>query len=166
MTEPHVPPASAVEPAQLDSRLAALIAESQSLRSDLKSSETQRRKENLISVCTGLLAILFIGIVLAVAVQNRSIAEDAKTSANSAKKTSDAIADCITPTGHCYQDGSKRTGGAVGNLIKAQLVITDCNRHFPVDDKAFNACVVAGLKRAFPTTPAPAPTPAPPAKTA
>lgn len=157
MTEPHVPPASAVEPAQLDSRLAALIAESQSLRSDLKTSETQRRKENMISLATGLLAILFIGIVLAVAVQNRSIANDARVSADNAKHTSDIIADCITPTGHCYQDGSKRTGGAVGNLIKAQLIIADCDRHNPSDDKAFNACVAAGLKRAFPPTPAPVP---------
>lgn len=152
--------AAAVAAEQLDSRLAGLIAQSESLRVDLKSSEAQRRKENLISICIAVLVIIFIVIILAVAVQNNTIARDAKASAEAAESVSKFVADCTTPSGKCYQDGSKRTGGAVTNILKGDIIIAQCNRDFPTDDRKFNDCVVTRMKAAFPAaTPAPSPTP-------
>lgn len=137
----------------LDSRLAGLIAESAALRTDLKSSEAQRRKENLISMAVGVLIIIFIALVLGVAIQNRSISNDAATSAREAKRSADVVADCTTPQGKCYQDGTKRTGGAVGNLVRAQIIVAECDRANRASDSAFKACLATRLK-AF-TTPAP-----------
>lgn len=164
--EPVPPP---VDAAALESRLAGLIAESAALRTDLKGSEAQRRKENLISMASGVLIIIFIALVLAVATQNRAIAEDARQSALEAKKTSDIIADCITPTGKCYRDGSKRTGGAVGNIIKAEMILKQCDREFPTSEPGYNTCVTTRLAKLLPaaatTPPVPAPSKSPAPKT-
>lgn len=151
----------AVDVAAVESRLAALIRESQALRSDLKDSDAQRRKETLVSLGLGALAIIFIIIVLGVAIQNRTIANDAKHSADNAQATAALIKDCTTPSGRCYQDGSKRTGGAVGNIIKAQVIVAECSRDFPSNNAKFESCVATRLKTAFPAA---TPTPAPPRK--
>lgn len=37
-----------------------------------------------------------------------------------ANNAANAIRDCTTPGGKCYQDGEKRTAAAVGQIVKAQ----------------------------------------------
>lgn len=148
--DPMVPPAVAL----LRQSLNALIEESQALRTDVKANERARRRENHINMALlGLLGV-FIFMVLVVAAQNNTISR-------STKDTNARMADCTTPGGKCYDEGSARTGKAIGDIIRAEVYMAECSRLYPgeagpeFDDK-LEQCVVNKLAH-----PAPLPSPSP-----
>lgn len=103
----------------LRSNLAELIAESQALRSDVKSAERARRRENFVSLALSLIGVLVIGMVLFLAFQTQQIG--------------DQIASCTTPDGQCYQDASKRTSGTVQKIVAYQVIVAECARATKTD---------------------------------
>lgn len=117
----------------LRSNLAALIEESQALRTDVRTAEAARRRENLINLVLSVVGIILFGIVLVVAFQTSRI--------------SDQIASCTTPDGQCYQDSSKRTSGTVQRLVQYDMFIVQCSRTSK-SDAALEACVTDKIRLA------------------
>lgn len=129
----------------LSTDLRGLLGELESLRRDVERSDKRRRKENGYIIAVAGALILPILLLLVVAWQQLNIARDAKAAAVEGRRLADRIEDCTTPTGQCYRDGSKRTGGAVLNLAKINLVIAACQRA-TATEPALIACVNTRLK--------------------
>lgn len=117
----------------LRSNLAALIEESQALRTDVKSAEASRRRENLINLMLSVIGIILFGIVLVVAYQTNGI--------------SDQIASCTTPEGQCYRDSSKRTSGTVQKLVTYSVYVAQCQRTSKTDAE-LESCVTEKISQA------------------
>jgi hypothetical protein len=160
LNDPSADPAdhSADKPvAALSHALATLSAELAALRDDVKADMRARiRKQHSIVVALAVLAVVMIlGIILSV--QTNRIAGDART-------TNERMADCTTPGGGCYREGQRRTGEAVGDILKASIYMAECSRLRPGESgPAFDAflerCVADRLAAAEPTPgPAPGPT--------
>lgn len=151
----EVPPSVAM----LRLSLTALIEESKALRTDVKANEAARKRENHINMALlGLLAV-FIAMVFVVAWQNNNIAQDTRD-------TNARMADCTTPGGRCYSEGSKRTGDAIGNIIRAEVYMAECTRLLPGEsgpefDKKLEQCVVDKLAHPAALPPPSTPTPTP-----
>lgn len=127
----------------------AAALEAQGLRRDVELADKRRAKENTYVIAVGAALILPILLMLALGWQSVHTAKDARDAAERAKATSDQIASCTTPSGKCYQDGNKRTSGAVQNLVKAQMAIAECAK-ITATDAQLEACVARRMK---PTTP-------------
>ena len=135
-----------------------VIRESKALRRDVDASREQARHASR-TMLTGI-AVLGMGLVvlMVVAILGGRTARDARASADEARATSRLIADCTTPTGKCYADGSKRTGGAVSNIFKGQIAMTECSYLHPDNFPDWRACFDRRLAELIAT-----PRPAPPA---
>lgn len=149
-TEP-IEPAAASGVHALSASLSELVAESQALRTDVRTAEATRRKENRINLVVIIMLTLFVVLVLVVAWQNNRIAAETRT-------TNDRIADCTTAGGRCYEDGKQRTGAAIGNIIQAEIALGECSRLYPGEsgpafDQKLKACVYSRIQ--------PSPTPSP-----
>lgn len=143
----------------LRSSLAALIAESQALRTDVHAAESARRRQFLVN--TGVLGMLalFVLLVLVVAWQNNQVV----TRVN---QTNARVADCTNPGGKCYEDGKRRTGDAIGDIIRAEAYMAECARLYPGEsgpafDQKLEACVNARLAATQHARAKPTPTPTP-----
>jgi hypothetical protein len=120
MTHPEQP-----EPvAALATSLTALIAESQALRVDVKANERARKRENQINLGVLLMLSLFVFLVLVVAWQNNTIAQQTRD-------TNARMLSCTVPGGPCYEDGRKRTAQAVGDIYKVSIYMAECSRLRP-----------------------------------
>lgn len=107
--------------------------------------DAQRKRENSVAILVAIAICIPIVIMLGLLLQNLGIARDARTSAAEAKRTADTIEDCIVPTGKCYKDGSKRTGGAVINLARINEAIAICERTTGTV-QALEACITARFR--------------------
>jgi hypothetical protein len=129
------------------------------LRADVQADARARvRKQHTIMAVLAVLAAA-VGLVGFVSVQNNRIARDTRT-------TNTRIVDCTTPGGGCYRDRQRRTGDAVGDIVKASVFVAECSRLRPGDsgpvfDAALEQCVAAKLSSHRPSTPVPTPAPAP-----
>lgn len=121
----------------LRKNLADLIAESQALRADVKTSEAARRRESWFNLVISAIGMVAIVLVLVVAFQNRQITEQNND-------LSQQIRSCTTPGGDCYKEGQARTSTAVGKILEAQLVIAECARS-TTTDAALRACATKKL---------------------
>ncbi len=124
--------------AELRQSLAELITESQALRTDVRKAELARRQAEearrrtniLVSSALAVIAVL-IGLVLAVGWQNNQIGKQTQAAAEQAQDTKERMADCTTPGGTCYDESRKRTGGAIADVIRAQLFMAEGARLWP-----------------------------------
>jgi hypothetical protein len=96
------------------------------LSADINAAEKIRRVKERT-----MIALLAIGVVLIVVmgfgmVKLFQIAENSQKAAEQSARTAATIEDCTVPAGSCYRDGSKRTGGAVGNILKGQVAVAEC----------------------------------------
>jgi hypothetical protein len=125
-----------------------LIGEAQAVRRDVKHDQEQRRRATRVAMGLAALFAVMIVLILVLAWQNNRIAEDAR-------RTSELLTDCTVPGGKCYEQGSKRTGAAVGAIGRTQLYIVECSRETgegsgPAWDARFEKCVADRLKRPAP----------------
>lgn len=139
-------PSSAANVAQLKQSLADLIEESQALRNDVHDAERARKKASLVSMMV-LIALCVPMIMLVILVwQNNMISQDVR-------KTNEVIVDCTTPGGKCAAQSSKRTGDAIGDIIRANIFMAECARLYPGEvgpefDRKLEACVYGRLAAA------------------
>ena len=143
----------------LDSSLAALLSESQKLRTDVHGAEEARRRATAVNLGVLLLLFLFVGLLLVLGWQNNRLAHQVA-------KTNSTMADCTTPGGKCYQQGSERTGNAIASIIRAQVYMAECARLWPNEsgvqyDTKLEACVYARLAEAAAKDRAATPSPTP-----
>jgi hypothetical protein len=106
--------------------LQEIIRRYDKLSADINAAEKIRRVKERT-----MIALLAIGVVLIVVMgagmwKLFQIAEDSQRAAEQSARTAATIEDCTVPTGSCYRDGSKRTGGAVGNILKGQVAVAEC----------------------------------------
>jgi hypothetical protein len=147
-------PVATTPVADLHGELAALIDEAQALRTDVRSAEQARRRASQINLGVLILLIIFVGLLMAVTWQNNRLSHEVA-------KGNARIADCTTAGGKCYDDGKKRTGSAIGDIIRAEIFMAECARQWPGEsgptfDRKLEACVAQRLTNANAT---PAPTP-------
>lgn len=123
--------------------LAAVIAESQALRSEVKTAEAGRRRSTTIGLA--LMALLVALMVMAVIVtwQNNKVVREVD-------ETNSRVADCTTPGGSCYQQANTRTGQAIADIIRAEIYMAECARLYPGAggkqyDERLEACVYGRL---------------------
>lgn len=144
----------------VESLLASLEAESQALRADVHSAEQARKRSNQINFGVLLVLALFVGMVLVIGWQNNQVITQVQ-------RTNNAIADCSTVGGTCYEEGRKRTAEAIGTLTRISIFVSQCARLFPGEvgpeyDKKIEACVMDRLAKAqAAATPSPRPAPDP-----
>jgi hypothetical protein len=139
-------PAAPVPPsvAALRQSLADLIDESQALRTDVHAAEKARKRTGQISLAVLGLLVIFVGLMMAVTWQTNQVAHQVN-------QTNRRMADCTTPGGACYEEGRKRTGQAISDIIRAEVYMAECARLYPGDsgpafDRKLEACVSGRLK--------------------
>ncbi len=144
----------------LSTDLKSLVKELGSLRADVERADTRRKRENgYILAAAGCLAIPIL-LMLAIAWQQLSIARNARTAAEGAQRAAHRIEDCTTPAGKCYADSSRRTGGAVANILRGNVVIAECRQQRSPDtsvaaQRELETCITDGLKKFGITLPPP-----------
>jgi hypothetical protein len=144
--------------------LSDLVAESQALRSDVQVAEQARRRATVVNLALLGLLVLFVALLGAVSWQNNRLIEQVE-------KTNSTMADCTTPGGRCYEEGSRRTSGAINDIVWASVYMAQCSRLYPGEvgpayDRKLEACVTERLQQAAegrqnqppPSTPSPSPT--------
>lgn len=155
----EVPPSVA----HLRQSLTDLIAESQALRSDVHKAEAARRRITTISLALIAAMIVPLVILLVLVVQNNGISREVHD-------TNEVIADCTNPSGKCAQQSSRRTGEAIGDIIRAEIYMAQCSRLYPGEagpefDRKLEKCVydrLAAFAAQRDRSPAgPTPTPGP-----
>ena len=162
MSSSHEPAEAAAIPpsvAHLRQSLAELIAESQALRNDVHKAEAARKRVTTISLAVIAAMVVPLIILLVLVARTNSISQDTHA-------TNELIADCINPTGKCAQEGSRRTGEAIGDIIRAEIYMAQCARMFPdvsgpAYDRRLEDCVYARLTEAARQRAAGNPTPQP-----
>jgi len=70
----------------------------------------------------------------------------------SAQHSRNQLADCIQPTGRCFQEGQARTGKAVGSINQITVLAAACAPDYvrmplPARQKAIEACILARLPK-------------------
>lgn len=133
----------------LEAALQPLIDEAEGLRGDVHAAETARKLSARYNM--GLLAAVAVGLVLVLAIgyQNNRLAQQVN-------QTNTRMADCTTPGGTCYSQGTARTGKAIGDIIRAEVYMAECARLYPGEagpayDKKLEACVYARLAAPAPS---------------
>lgn len=111
-----------------------------------EARDRQRKRENSVAALVAIAICIPIVIMLGLLLQNLAIARDAQQASADARRTADTIEDCIVPTGKCYRDGSKRTGGAVVNLARVYTAIAVCQRT-TVDVPGLKSCISLELRK-------------------
>lgn len=158
-----VSPALSPSVSALRTSLTDLIKESQALRTDVHSAEAARRKATAVNLGLLALLVLFVGLLIVVTWQNNRLVEKVDN-------TNSTMADCTTPGGKCYEDGRRRTGAAIGDIVWASVYMNQCARLYPDEsgpsyDRKLEACVTKRLQEAAqgrqPASPSPAPTVSP-----
>lgn len=139
----------------LRASLESLIAESQALRSDIHGAEQARRRANQINLGVLLVLALFVSMVLVIGWQNNRVISQVR-------ETNNRVADCTTAGGQCFEDGRRRTGGAIDAITRISIYVALCARLYPGESgPAFDAkmekCVADRLAKAQ-ASPSPGPT--------
>lgn len=153
--------------AALGQSLSEVLAEAQALRSDVHTAEEARRKATVVNLGLLALLVLFVALLGAVSWQNNQLIEKVE-------QTNSTMADCTTPGGRCYEEGNRRTSGAINDIIWASVYMAQCARLYPGEvgpeyDKKLEACVTQRLQQAAkerqatptPTVPVPTVSPSP-----
>jgi hypothetical protein len=139
-----VPPSAAAT--VLNASLNDLVQESRALRADVHDAEAARRRATkLAGALLGLVAV-FIALVAVISWQNNRLV-------GQVKETNSRMADCTTPGGHCYDESIKRTGDAIGDIVRASIFMSQCARLYPGEfgpeyDKKLEKCVYERLEEA------------------
>lgn len=135
---------SAVE--SLRASLAALIAESQALRSDVHGAEQARKRANQINLGVMALLAIFTALLVAIGWQNNQVIQRVD-------ETNDQVASCTTPGGTCYEQGRTRTSGAISAVVQISIFVSQCGRLYPGEsgpayDLKLQQCVMERLAQA------------------
>jgi hypothetical protein len=113
-------------PQDLHRTLAELIEESKALASVATVAEKARIKLQWLVIALLVVVIPLVVIDVWIAVEN--------------KRTGDAIIDCTTPEGDCFQRNQTRTGEVIQRILDGQIANTECR-----DEADVRACVEAKL---------------------
>ncbi len=142
--------------AELRRQLDSILDEAQRLRGDVHSAELARKRATKINLVVLVVLAGFVAMLLAIGYQNNQLAHNTS-------KTNEAIEDCSTPGGACYEDGRQRTAKAIDDIVKVSIYMAECARLYPGEsgseyDRKLEACVFARLATDSPSV-RPTPTP-------
>lgn len=154
-------PAAVASAAQLRQSLGEILTESQALRTDVHAAEQARTKATRLNLMVLVALCVPILLLLALAWQNNRLARELHD-------TNDRIADCTAAGGVCYEEGRKRTGTAIQDVISAEIFMAQCARLFPDEagpayDRKLENCVAERLTAAVAARATPTPSPVTPA---
>lgn len=139
----------------LKTSMAALVAESQALRSDVHRAEQARKRANQINAVVLGVVALFVAALAVIGYQ--------------VSVTNQRMVDCTTPGGRCYQQGQQRTAAAVGDVLRVSIYMAECSRLLPGEsgpdfDRKLERCVFEKLAADDKTNPVPQVSPTPSAR--
>lgn len=117
--------------------LGALIDESRQLREDVAERELRQRAEGairerrqrnlMIFISAGIAgALILIVCVVVLLVQSRQRGTETRALLRANGSTNQQIADCTTVGKPCYEEGQRRTGEVMRQLLQAQKEISLC----------------------------------------
>ncbi len=157
--------------AALREDLGAVLAESQALRQDVHTAEVARRRATQVNIALLGLVALFVGLLVAIGWQNNQVIAGVDTAITSIDQTGEQIASCTTPGGQCYEEGRKRTDGAISAVVRISIFVSQCGRLWPGEsgpeyDRQLEQCVMQRLRAATNPTPQPSPSASAPASPA
>jgi hypothetical protein len=96
------------------------------------------------------LAGLVISLIYAI-VQTYTLADAIREQQKTNVGTNERIVDCTTPGGKCYQQGQKRTGAAVADILKGATYAIACADKRGVQTEAeIQACVLKRIAKEKP----------------
>jgi len=134
------------------------------LRTDVHLRAVQQRKATRIALAAMMVALLLLGIQLAILIQNRERANESRALIRDNYSASQQIADCTTAGGKCYQESSKRSAAAVQQLLLGQKAIALCSQASDTTaelDECIDKALAAMMRPAPSSSPAPTPGPVP-----
>lgn len=142
--------------------LGKLVDEAQALREDVQRAEKRaardaedRRRATIVGVGALVLVTLALVLMAVFMVILFGAVRQIDSVATRNAALNERIADCSTAGGKCYEEGAKRTGQAIQQLIDSQLYIIECSRELPIAenppgpafDAKFEKCVADRLAR-------------------
>lgn len=90
-----------------------------------KESAQQRKATRLIAAAIVVAIVVLAGLAFLV-VQDTQRRAQSRDLVRQNAETSQRIADCTTAGGQCYEDGARRSGAAIAELIRAQAAVGRC----------------------------------------
>lgn len=125
-----------------------LITESQALRQELDADRAMWRVRTRYALLMCVAVAVMVGGLLTIVVQNRLRSNENGEILRRNTEISEQIADCTTAGGDCYERGQARTGGAIAELVRAQIIVEACGR-VPGNDTAaeIQACVAEQMAK-------------------
>lgn len=102
---------------------------SRGVRGDVAEANRVRRRDNTVTLVLAAVIVLLLAGALTLTVQNAKIARQNR-------EISRQVADCTTAGGRCYQEGQRRTGEAVADIARMQVLVEVCGSQPGVDTVA------------------------------
>jgi hypothetical protein len=140
--------------------LQSLLSESKQLRADVKEREQRNRRMGVLIIVALAVSLVMIVAVVVLLVQSRARSADSRALLRANAETSRRIADCTTAGGQCYEQGAKRSGTAIRQLIQAQVEIAACHQVSDTE-RELRTCLDDALGPLLEPKPMPAPGPTP-----
>jgi hypothetical protein len=124
-----------------------LVAESRALREGIDTDRQLWKIRIRMGLALVVVAVVMIGGLLTIVVQNRLRSNQNSEILRRNAELSELIADCTTTGGECYERGQRRTGGAVAEVARLQILIELCGQDRGNDTEAeLQRCVAARTK--------------------
>lgn len=137
--------------------MTSILEEAKQLRLDYQqqTAESRRSSRILMGAIAALIALIIPMVILLII--NTQVMRQSN-------ETARVIADCTTPGGRCYDEGRSRTSGAIGDIVRASVYMSQCSRLYPGEygeefDRKLEACVNERLSKAATQRQSPSPSP-------
>lgn len=150
MTETPRPEKSNSADLSIGDMLTRISTEARELHAVVHEDNIQRRKENRRVLTVGAALLVMVLLLLLIVVQNRQRSEQSRQILRNSVATSQQIADCTTPGRPCYEANQRRTAAVVGQLVRSNLYIAQCER-ISETDAELETCVQKRLAAPTPT---------------
>lgn len=128
MTETPPPEKSLSVDLSIGDMLTRISTEARELHAVVHEDNIQRRKESRRVMTVGAALLVMVLLLLLIVVQNRQRSEQSRQILRNSAATSQQIADCTTPGRACYETNQRRTSEIVGQLVRSNIYIAQCQR--------------------------------------
>lgn len=130
-----------------------IVQDAERRRKEAEAEAWRLRRRSTFIVVWLVAAVLLLGGLFTVALQNRKINSQNGSIAR-------RIADCTTSGGQCYEDGQRRTGTAIQEIILGNIYIQQCAKVTQTDAE-LEQCVIRRMTSQPPQPPSASPSPSP-----
>lgn len=120
-----------------------VITEAEGVRGDVAAANRIRRRDNRVTHAAAVVIVLLLVAAIVLTAQNQRLARQNTDLGRQNQRISELIADCTTEGGTCYEEGRRRTGDAISEVVRANIAVQQCAERVSPD--LLESCVSDAL---------------------